>query len=358
MAKLDKKLESKKVPPNIYLFHGTDSYSSFQKVRQWTEIFAEKYSPSGISKLDASSESFLCLLRQATESGSFFTVKRFIIVRGLFQAPAILQEKASDILDSNEPETFVILLEESPVKQNLKLYKKMLAWQKTGRAKIEAFEMPAGSELTRFMQSYVQKQKGIISSQACARLAVALGQDLAERVKTSRGYEAKQVYNLWQVTNELDKLLQYRNSQPIRPEDIETLVASKLSDNVFAISENLAARNSKNAMKYLNDFLHESIGDTEVRSRAIIAVGALGAQLRSLLQYRAVAEEGSGVGVGTRFGWTPYRTAAVARVSNMFTIIELGNAINQLSEIDSMLKSTSVSPRVVLSRFIVKVTSR
>jgi len=251
----------------------------------------------------------------------------------------------------------LVFSEKQSVKKSLKLFKKILTLEKSGKAKIMEFALPQGYALNSFIEKYVADSGGLISKAAVERLASLVGRDQAERVKTSAGYGQKQVYNLWQVASELDKLLTFRQDKEIVPDDVEALVLPRVEDNVFSFTDALGRKSTKEALKLLS-LLLDTKGKTaaEQQGNAIMVVGALASQLRSLLLYREVADSRGPQDIVQTLGWNPYRARAVGQLASRFKAPELKEAIERLLKIDLQLKSDTVSPQVLLSMFVVQTS--
>ncbi len=342
----------------IFLFYGADDHSVQKKVEAWVAAFAAKHSRQGITRLDAGEEKEKIIekLRDAVSSPSLFSSTRLVVVKSLFGQPAEMMEGAAELLDALAEEVYLVFWEAGAVKKNLKLYKKLSALATKGLAKIQNFEIPDGHDLNRFIQDYARQKKATISPAAAELLAVRLGRDLAERVKTAAGYDSRQVYNLWQVTSELDKLISYAAGRQVSPADVEKLVAAKVSDNVFLLTTALGKKDLKNSLRCLNELLDANQSKAaDARGRALMIVGALAGQFRSLLQLASAKDEGGAGQLADALGWSPWRVRANLPLLQNYSKPKLREILKHLLQIDKRMKSTGLPPKVLLSRFISRV---
>jgi DNA polymerase III delta subunit len=342
--------------PHIFLFAGEDDYTSAQKVRQWVDAFMKKYNVAGVTHLDAEEdkEKILGKIKDLLGATGLFSSIQLVVLKNVFQLPADLMAKVAETLDSVNPETFVIFFEKKSVKKNLKLYKKLATLEKKQIAKVYHFSIPGGRDLDSFIKNYSHRHNFQIEPQAVETLAVFMGRDLGERVKTSAGYETRQVYSLWQVVNELDKLATYKKGKTIISDDVRSLVESRVSENIFALTESLGAKNIAGARKLLDELLDgNQLNSTDLKSKAIGILGALAFQFRSLLQLLSAQQhESSTYGLAQTLGWHSFRVQANMKLLRYFSGDELEEVMRKLLDIDRKLKSSSLPPKVLLSQFI------
>jgi DNA polymerase III delta subunit len=336
----------------IFLFHGPDSYTAQKKVEQWLSAFAQKHTSQGIVKLAAREENFSSLLTSALSESGLFSQTRLVVCRGVFGLPAETQSELLDKFSNLSSDTFLLFWEDAAVKKNLKLYKKLAELEKAGSAKIYDFEIPAGLQLNRFIERYCADKQAEISSAAVDELAAAVGRDLAEKTRTAAGYQSRQVYDLWQVTMELDKLIAYAVGRKIEVRDVRALVNPVFSENVFLLTDALGRRDKKAAKIQLDRLL----GGGDTTSGALGILGALAFSFRALLELKAAQAQARGVSeLAGLLGWSPYRVTAVQRLAESFTQEQLKKVLGQLSAIDRKMKSTALPVKVLLTDFLVKI---
>ncbi|MDP2934008.1 MAG: hypothetical protein Q8N81_07855 [bacterium] len=341
-------------PPRVFLFHGEDDYATAQKVRLWRESFAKKHASSGITVIDAGDSGWENQLRNALSFQGLFSQACLVVLKSAFSLPAEESANIPDLLRELPPETFVLFWETRPAKKNLRLYKKLATMEEQGLAGITYHALPAGPGLDRFINDYCKKRGYKISSQAVNKLAVFLGRDLHEKVRTSGGYKDKQVYDLWLVTSELDKLGIYKNGDVIEPDDVEQLVQSKVSENIFLLTDAVGTGSRVNIRKYLDQLLGSSVlpggGD---KAKALPVLGALAFQFRSLLELNeAKKQAGSAGDLASILGWSPYRVNANMRLLAHFPEGRLQEFLKKLSGVDKKIKTSSLPPKILLARVL------
>src|SRR3989344_532837 len=340
----------------LFLFAGEDDYTSGQKVHQCVDAFMKKYNAAGVTQLDAEEdkENILGKIKDLLGTTGLFSSMQLVILKNVFQLPADLMAKVAETLDTLNSDSYIIFFEKKSVKKNLKLYKKLTSLEKKQLAKIYHFSIPGGQDLHRFIKDYCDSRNHKIDSQAIETFSVFMGRDLEERVKTAAGYEAKQVYSLWQIVNELDKLASYKKGQTIISDDVRALVESKVSENIFALTESLGSKNFSRARKLLDELLDSNqLNSSDLKSKAVGILGAMAFQIRSLLQLLSAKErESSTFGIARTLGWHSFRVQANMKLLHYFSGDELKEVMRKLLDIDRKLKSSSLPPKVLLSHFI------
>lgn len=337
----------------VFLFHGDDSFSTFQKVGLWRKSFEEKYSASGVTVIDAADdESWLGGFLQSQSSPGLFGGKRLVIIRSVFELPAEESSKIVKSLQDLPEDFFLIFWESRTAKKNLRLFKKLSELEASGAARISEHSLPSGSGLDKFIADYCRNRGQEISGEAVEKLSVFLGRDLREKVKTAAGYKEKQFYDLWQVASELEKLAAYKAGAMIEAGDVEALVSPKFSENVFLLTDAVGSGNSKDTRRYLDQLLGTGgNAGSERKTKALPLVGALAFQFRSLLELSEAKKAAAGdrelAGI---LGWSPYRVNANSRLLRSFPEGRLQGLLAKLLEADKKIKTTSLPPKILLAR--------
>lgn len=353
------KASSKQNSAQVFLFQGNDSYTSAQKVQAWRRAFEKKHSPHGVTYLDleeadGGTTDLERIFSELWSGGGLFATARLFIVRGLFHRPAEEMEKFGGRLAALPPGLFIIFWEGAPVRKNLKLYKKLASLEKQGKAKIYGFEIPLGKNLEQFIKAYALKRGIKITAAAVERLAEAVGRDLAERTKTSAGYETKPPYDLWQVASELDKLKVFKKGRLITEADVEALVPRWFADNVFLLTQALGKKDRRLIQKYLDELVGSGMlpaGDT--KSKVLPILGALAGQFRALLQLASARRFASSpYELAQLLGWSSFRVQMNLPLLQNFSETKISLFLRQLQEFDRKIKSTNLPPKVLLAQLI------
>lgn len=227
---------------HIYLFHGDDSYSALHTAKHWQCEFEKKYG-EGSAELLAGNEATAQKISEAISTLPFFSEKKLIIVKDFFrEANTDELKKTADLLeksiqlDTNKkdeeapapPHFVLVFVEHKSADKRTTLYKKL---KKIGEVRDYSLKTPL--ELRTWIQQEFQKRNSSIASREAIMLADQVGP------------------NLWQMGQEIEKLLLYSGTSPITNEAIEALVSPNIYASVFQLTDALGTKNQKLALKTL-----------------------------------------------------------------------------------------------------------
>ncbi len=335
----------------IYLFSGEDDFSLRRKIDLWKAEFAKKFSPQAITVFDGSEieERELIRLMDQQLAPSLFSTKKLIIIRDGLPTKAAQADLAEFILKlptTVPADFFVVFWQSSKLDGRLGFTKKFLA---SGITKTE-FNLPHGAELNGWIKAMAKNLGVSITDQAIDLLAQFLGRDLYEEKKVGgRVIERKEAFDLWQVYSELSKLA--TASSNIDPALVKSLVKPRVPDSVFKLSDNLASRQSKQALESLANYLESASGDE--KSAFIKIIGLLSEQFRSLLLVNLLSESGATpAAMAEKLGWSTGRIFILSKHAKNFSTIALKQLLSQLLAIDIRLKTSDANPRLMLDLLI------
>ena len=343
---------------HIFLFHGEDDYQTQAKVSAWTEAFRRKHGQNGIVTLDLrdSSDDPIRAFEAALSSGGLFATTRLVIVRSLFQQKADLQEQFLGVSESVGSDVFVIFWESDPVRKNLKSYKKLVGWQKSGRARIEEFTLPQGTALTGF----ITKEAGKRSLKLIVEALHALVERVGGGPDQLRSWSEAPSYNSWQIISEIEKLAAYSSGKPIGEAEVAALVGRTVDENIFSLTEAIGVKDLPRSLHKLDELLEASAGSLqEEKSQALAIVGALASQFSSLLILRSSVDSGeSQAKIASQMNWSPWRLRSLSRLMRYYSEAVLQESLKGLLAIDKKLKSTALPPSSLLADFLLNTINR
>ncbi|MDD5043714.1 MAG: DNA polymerase III subunit delta [Patescibacteria group bacterium] len=307
----------------IYLC-GEDTFRSRQKQQELKEKFIRERDKSGlnVAEIDGAKISF-GELEQQILTAPFLSEKRFVAISNLSENKATAEEMV-EFLEKHQKRDDVIMAfwEEGSPKNKLT---KFLSEQKY----FQEFVPLDDSALGHWISEEVKKRGGRINSLAVRTLVEYVGN------------------NLWQLSNELDKLLAYKNKQEILKEDVEELVRTKFDDNIFGLVDALGNKNKKEALRLLKNQL--SFG-----SSASYIISMLNRQYRILLEVQEALGETSN-SLARRLKIHPFVAKKALVQARRYNFEELKNIYRQLLEIDKKTKTTSWEPELLVDLLMAKV---
>ena len=133
-------------------------------------------------------------------------------------------------------------------------------------AKTHEFSQLEGEKLKNWAKKEIERYGGSISIRGLERLVDYVGSDL------------------WQLANEIQKLVNFKNKGNIEEKDIDLLVKPNIETNIFKTIDAVALKNKKQALSFLHE--HLDSGENPVYILAMITY-----QFRNLLIIKELMEK-------------------------------------------------------------------
>jgi len=314
----------------IFLY-GADSYRSAQKLKEIKENFKEKTDPSGINLVTFSGENFdLEKYNNAACQSGFLVTKRLIIVKNL-----LLNKPNKELTDGlielisrlKNSDNIFVFWENGEPDQRASFFKFLIK----ARGMVQNFELLENAKLENWVKKYVADRGGQINASALNMLLSFSGNDL------------------WLITNDLDKLLAYKNNDAITASDVKQFVTAKLHENIFGLSDALAENNKKKAVKLLNEQLAAGLNEIYLLSMITRQFRIL-TEIKSLLSQSVPASQ-----IAAKLKLHPYVVKKSLIPAQKFTLAKLQNVYQQLIETEKKIKSTSLSQPTLLNLLILQI---
>ena len=309
----------------LILLYGPDSFRSRQKLNQIIKQYQAKHQ-TGLNLTFFKEEKLnFEKVREKIEAVSMFDEKKLIILENVFK-------------DKNFKEDFFQYSRKHKLKDNQDIVAVIYQEDKLGfpspkkqLTMLEEFKLLEGNDLVNWIRKEIVERGGKIDSAAVNRLAFCLGNDL------------------WQANNEIDKLISYKNSQPIKEEDIDLLVRTKLDLNIFKTIEALANRDKKNALRLLHQ--HFSQGANEIYLFSMFIY-----QLRSLIKLKDLIEKGTPYyNLAKKSGLHPFVVKKNWSQLERFNLSQLKKKYQRLLEIEISLKRGLIDGVTALDLFVSEI---
>ena len=365
----------------IYLFYGEDSWTLAQELKNLKSQFALKYGMSGIEEMSLGKETDSELtgrLRDALSSQGLFSTKKLLLLRNFLGALNKFPEAESYLAASmpklSEDITLVFLQTEDFDKR-LKFYKGL---QKL--AKLKEFVMPQGTELKTWIINYLQAEGFVMEPDALAKFIELLGENTEETL-----------YDLWQVSRELDKLMLLKSTPSLSPSppaspagrqgggktedafplpssplvgearwgggiitkaDVQEIVQPNIAKNLFTLTNMFAEGRSRDAVNFLEQMV-ESGPAAEIKTQSLQLIGGLASQIRSLLLVKDLEREAPGI-IAETLKWKEGRVWINLKLAKKFSKEKLFTLLKDLKALDLRLKTSEEPPKLLLALFFQK----
>jgi len=326
------------IKPMIIFLYGEDTYRSSQKLNQIRDKFKKEVDSAGLNltTLDGAKLKFE-EFNQQVKASPFLARKRMIIIKNLISENKSkeIQKEVVELLNQTEQnakdENILVFWEST---DHSKSKSKNALWDRLAKEKLaEEFAPLKPVQLNAWVKKEVEKQGGKIDSQAIAFLAATVGNDL------------------WQMANEITKLINYCQNKPIIIADIENLVKAKFDDNIFNLVDALGNKNKKLALKLMSD-------QFSLEADEIYLLAMLIRQFRILLEIKDLTTEHPRMTkdlIAKELQIHPFVVQkALWQVKN-FTLDKLKQIYQLLLELDFKLKTSQAKPKVLFDLFIAQI---
>ena len=306
---------AKTVKKNVYLFFGEDTYSSNLKLRTWKELFEKKHGGDiNIELLDGKT-----LARpefeSAVNSTPFLAEKRLVVVQDfLDKGDKDEQKKIADMLEEELPDfSIIVFIEDNMPDKRGALLKKI---NKIGH--LEEFKHLIGPDLTRWIITKANEKDIMISPVIADYLGKTAGSDL------------------WNLSNELDKLKAYSRTKPINEQAIDELIHPNLTTSIFKLTDYLAQKNRKGSISTMNMLI-------ESGEEIIGILFMIVRHFRILLQVKDLKDRGdSKADIIDRLKLHPFVIMKMLEQSPNFSTEKLKTVYDSLLKIDTAIKTGKI----------------
>ncbi len=324
---------------NLWLFYGENTYFLNQELKRWKESFIEKHGDINIETLNGET----CAVKDiifACDAVPFLGEKRLVIVKNFISSQKSEEtdrkkedQKALIAYLKQVPSTCVLVFFEQSVDKRRALFKKI---KEAGT--IKEFENLKGTSLSQWILEEVNKRGGKIEFTNAQFLAEMTGRDV------------------WQLNQEINKLLAYKEDKQISREDIEKTVSANFNVSIFAFVDAVGQRNAKKAL----DLFHGLLDRGESLQMIFYMIVR---QFRLLLQVRYLLDKKFDYRtITSKLKLIPFQTPILCKQALNFSSEELKEIYRILFEIDIDIKTGKIPATqdnqkifiLVLERMIVK----
>ncbi|MDO8667921.1 MAG: DNA polymerase III subunit delta [bacterium] len=334
----------------IVFLYGEDNFRSRLKLNELRDKYLREVDKLGSGlKTIAGAKANFSDITSAIGASSLLSKKRLIIIEDIFAGKdQAMFEKLHDYLKEKEQSDNIIIFWESNLKikkiKNLllpflidpsgqdkplnkkssELFKFLVKQKYTYN-----FNLLSHVELASWVKKEVANRGGKISAEAAATLVGLVGSD---------GLPAGQAG--WQISSEIDKLLSFKQAGrltesilEIETLDVKNLTRGNFSDNVFALTDALSAKNKPLAIKLLDEQIEAGLEGPYLLNMFV-------RQFRILLQLRQALDAGlSSRQISTQIKLHPFVLQKGLEQARNFSLPVLKKIFSQLTEIDYLAKS-------------------
>jgi len=344
----------------IIFLYGEDSFRGRQKLKELKEKFLRDVDPNGNSLTVIDGEDAnLEKISSSVGAGTLFAKKRMIVIENMFKNKSktifdeILEYFKNKDLDSiiifwescikiktTRSKQQVLKIDSSGKEKALPMYAKKLfnflskpaTDARAGRQQYaQQFNVFSNLEINNWIKKEVELRGGKISYQASSALAGLLGSDL------------------WQIDNEINKLLNYKKNSIIEIVDVELTAKGNFDENIFALTDAISNKNRSLAIKLLEDQYEAGAADSYLITMII-------RQFKILSQIRQAIDSGfTSKEMISLLKLHPFIIQkGIGQVRN-FTLPALKNILKELINIDYNFKTGKADAKTMFNLLFVRL---
>jgi DNA polymerase-3 subunit delta len=257
---------------------------------------------------------------------SMFLEKKLLILKNAFSNQEFKEKFLKEGKVSRDSKEIILFYEkeEIPGKDSFAKFLK-----KNG--KTQEFNLLEGERLKHWVKKEFEKYGCQIEDNALEKLIEFAGNDL------------------WQLSNEIKKLVNYKQNKKIEAKDIEILVKPKIETDIFKTIDSIAAKNKRQALILLHRHLEK--GDSPIYLLSMINF-----QFRNLLIIRDLIEKNQPYySILKKSKLNPFVVKKSYQQANRFTLQELKKIYHKIFEVDRDIKTGRLSPETALDLLITEI---
>jgi len=308
----------------IIFLYGPDSYRSKQKLDEIIAQYKEvRKSGLNLIYINANQGDFTDFINNFKIS-SMFAETKLVILKDLFLNKKFQEDLIGQIKYFESLKDVVIIYEQEEPDKRLKIFKTLIK-----ESKSQEFKVLDGSNL----RAWVQKEFGVqkINLDAIALLVNYVGSDL------------------WQLSGEIKKLIDFKSGTTIKKEDVELLVRPKIETDIFKTIDAMAAKDKKLALSFLQKHLDN--GDAPLYLLSMIAF-----QFKNLLIVKELAEKGLMYNsIVKKSGLHPFVVKKNYFQCSQFSLIELKEIYRKIFQCDLDIKTGKIEPETAIDLLISQI---
>jgi len=303
----------------IIFLYGPDTHRSRQKLNEIIDHY-KKIHKSGLNLkyFDGQNLNFEDFQDEIKQT-PMFKEKKLLVLKNVFSNPDFkieFLEQGKNFLKSDD----VILVHEENEISESDNFSKFL--KKEG--KFQEFKLLEGERLKNWVKKEFETYGAKIEPETLDLLISYVGN------------------NLWQMANEIKKLISYTKTKKITAEDVEILVSPKMETDIFKTIDSLASKNKKQALELLHKHLEK--GDSPLYLLAMINF-----QFRNLLMVKSPQFHLA------KLNLHPFVIRKSIQQARKFSLEELKKIYQKIFRVDLAIKTGKVDPETALDLLITEI---
>ena len=313
-------------PPNvikmIIFLYGEDTYRSRRKLEEIVAHYKEIHqSGLNLKYFDGNIVDFQDF-KSELQTVSMFKEKKLLILTDVFSNQEFKDGFLKDAEWFVDSDNVILFYEEKGEFAHDRLF---TFFKK--HAQSQEFELLTGLKIKNWLKDEFTKNKTRIDPMALETMVNFAGNDL------------------WQLANDVQKLVAYKRGKEIETKDVRLFVKPKLETDIFKTIDAISLKNKKQALNLLHKHLEK--GDSPLYLLSMINF-----QFRNILGVKALPERGEPL---SSSGLKPFLARKSSEQARKFTYDELKKIYQKIFQIDYSIKTGKLDPQAALDLLIAEL---
>ncbi len=306
----------------IIFLYGEDTYRSRQKLNEIIAHYQEIHkSGLNLKYFDGKNTDFQDV-KNELQTASMFKEKKLLILTDVFSNQGFKDGFLKDSKRFADSDNVILFYEEKG-----ELVRDPLFTFLKKHAQSQEFELLSGLKVKNWLKNEFGKTKTKIDPMALEAMVNFVGNDL------------------WQLANDVQKLVAFKGGREIEMKDVRLLVKPKLETNIFKMIDVIALKNKKQALNLLHKHLEK--GDSPLYLLSMINF-----QFRNILGVKDLVERAEPL---SRSGLKPFLAKKSYEQSRKFTYEELKKIYQKIFQADYNIKTGKTDPQAALDLLIAEL---
>ncbi len=310
----------------IIFLYGEDTYRSKQKLNEVVDGYKKTHG-SGLNYevMDLKKESY-SNFKNNCSSVSMFEEKKLFVLKNVFNNKSFQEKFLENKKKWIESDNIIVFYSQEKGDKRKKFFKFL---NKKGES--QEFKPLKEGKLKAWIKKQFKEKEADISQEALEKLIDFVQNDL------------------WRASNEINKLINYKNGERIEKDDVTLLVKPKIKTDIFETIDAIANQNKKKALNLIHKHLED--GDSPLYLLSMINY-----QFRNLLMIKDLKERGVSYSkFKKKTGLHPYVVKKSSSQAKKFQFEELKKIYNQILIVDRKIKTGRINPETGLDLLIEEI---
>jgi len=307
----------------IIFLYGPDTYRSRQKLNEIVEHY-KKIHKSGLNLkyFDGENLNFQDFTDEVRQS-SMFKEKKLAILNNVFSNSGFKEKFLKERKKFVGSENIILFYEKEKISEDDSFFLFLKKYSKS-----QEFKPLEDQKLKNWVKKELKNFGAKINEKALDKFIEFVGN------------------NLWQMANEIKKLVSFKNGKIIEEKDVELLVKPKIESDIFETIDAVASKNRKRALQLLKTHLEK--GDSPFYLFSMINF-----QFRNILIIKDLIERGI-----SPYSLTDLHLYVIKKsilLSKKFEISELKKIYQKIFQVDLDIKTGKIEPEMALDFLITEL---